>query len=193
MNEAQAKDYLVAAYRAEVEFRHRKFVLDAHTSDNIGQLARFLTDGGSRFGVMFFGLCGNGKTTLVYALQNAINYLERIGAVPSKTGITIIDAKEVVRRSKDDNEFRRMLDSDMIAIEDMGREPRDVLEYGNVLNPVIDLLEYRYNRQLFTIVTTNLKPQQVREHYGDRIADRCNEMFDRIVFQNESYRRVTSY
>ena len=38
------------------------------------------------------------------------------------------------------------------------------------------------------IITTNLTPQQIRGHYGDRIADRLNEMVKKIVFNNCTYR-----
>ena len=78
----------------------------------------------------------------------------------------------------------------MLSIDDLGIEPSEILDYGNILNPVIDLLTQRYNAQLFTIVTTNLTPKQIREHYGERIADRFNEMFDRIVFENSTYRTL---
>ena len=77
----------------------------------------------------------------------------------------------------------------MIAIEDMGREATEVLDYGNVLNPVIDLIEYRYDNQLFTAITTNLTSKQVSEKYGKRIADRFNEMLEVIVFENATYRK----
>lgn len=76
----------------------------------------------------------------------------------------------------------------MLAIDDLGTEPVEVLEYGNRLNPVIDLLYKRYDEQLFTIITTNLTPKEIRERYGERIADRLNEMAFRIVFDNETYR-----
>ena len=62
------------------------------------------------------------------------------------------------------------------------------MDYGNVYTPVIDLLTKRYEEQLFTIITTNLTPQQIREHYDDRIADRLNEMVEKIVFKNGTYR-----
>ena len=76
----------------------------------------------------------------------------------------------------------------MLAIEDMGREPAEILEFGNTASPVIDLLEYRYDNQLFTFITTNLTPAQIREKYGNRIADRFNEMMETIVFKNGTYR-----
>jgi DNA replication protein DnaC len=42
--------------------------------------------------------------------------------------------------------------------------------------------------QLFTIITTNLTPAEIREKYGDRIADRMNEMMVKIIFNNPTYR-----
>ena len=50
------------------------------------------------------------------------------------------------------------------------------------------MLEYRYNSQLFTFITTNLTKSQIREKYGNRIADRFNEMLEVIIFKNETYR-----
>lgn len=90
--------------------------------------------------------------------------------------------------AKDFEAFRNLRNMPMIAIEDMGREPIEVLDYGNVLNPVVDMLEYRYNLQLFTFITTNLTKSQIREKYGNRIADRFNEMLEVIIFKNETYR-----
>ena len=70
----------------------------------------------------------------------------------------------------------------------LAQKPSEVLDYGNVYTPVIDLLTKRYEEQLFTVITTNLTPQKIREHYGDRIADRFNEMVKKIVFSNGTYR-----
>ena len=189
MTKEQAVDVLTAAYQAEVEYRKSEFVLDEQTKANIEHFALFLTNAGSRFGVMFSGVCGNGKTTLVYAFQTLLNYMRDRGLTDENAGISIIDAKEVAYYAKDVKQFRQLKERPMIAIEDMGREPVEVLEYGNVLNPVIDLLEYRYNAQLFTIITTNLVPKEIRERYGNRIADRFNEMFDKVIFANQTYRK----
>lgn len=190
MTEEQAADLLTAAYMAEVEFRHRQFVCDAGTKEHISRLARFLTSESPKFGITFCGLCGNGKTTLLYALQSSINLLNRSGAFGDmKTGLVIVDAKEVAHYAKDYQRFRELKDRAMIAIEDMGREATEVLDFGNVMNPVIDLIEYRYNNQLFTAITTNLTSGQVKEKYGKRIADRFNEMLEKITFSNATYRK----
>lgn len=179
---------MTAAYMAEVECRGREFKADEGATDNIKAVAEFLAqEGRKEFGMMMCGTCGNGKTTMVYALQNLINYLDERGII--RGGLVIIDAKDVAGMTKDKPMFNRNIRGvSMMAVEDMGREPVEVMDYGNVTNPVIDLMEYRYNEQLFTVITTNLSPKQIAEKYGKRLADRFNEMFRKIIFKNGSYR-----
>ena len=55
--------------------------------------------------------------------------------------------------------------------------------------PLIGLITTRYEEQLYTIFTTNITPAQLEEKYGKRIVDRLNEMVEKVVFENESYRR----
>lgn len=190
MTEEQATDLLTASYMAEVEYRRRKYESNAETENNISRLARALTSDNSKFGIMFCGVCGNGKTTLLYALQTAILEIDKYGGFEDKgTGISIVDAKEVAQYARDYKSFRELRNRPMLAIEDMGREPTEMLDYGNVLNPIIDLIEYRYNNQLFTAITTNLTSEQISTKYGRRIADRFNEMLEVIIFKNPSYRK----
>lgn len=185
----QATDILLAAYQAEVEFRHRRFIEDEETKNNIERLAAFLIRDDAKFGVMLCGVPGNGKTTLLYAFQSAMNWMSDAGFFgQERKGIRIVDAKEIAAYARDPNDFHKLRLTEMIGIEDMGREPIEVLDYGNVLNPVIDMLEYRYNLQLFTFITTNLTKSQIREKYGNRIADRFNEMLEVIIFKNDTYR-----
>ena len=185
----QAYDLMRAAYMAEVEFRHKEYKEDEHVVANLRSVADYLTDDGSRFGIMLCGVCGNGKTTMLYAFQNVLNYLiERNLLENTKVGIRIIDAKEILSLGKDDKEFSRIRADEMIGIEDLGKEQTGVMDYGNLLNPVIDLLEYRYNQQLFTFITTNLTPKDIRKKYGNRIADRFNEMLHVVIFGGKTYR-----
>jgi DNA replication protein DnaC len=183
----QAKAMMLAAYQAEVEYRGRTFEPDNLTISNIEKVAMYLTDPKTKFGIMLSGKCGNGKTTMLHAFQSAMNYLSRTKFFDDK-GIRIIDAKDIISYAKDTKRYDPMRSSEMLGIEDMGREPTEIMDYGNILNPVIDLLEYRYSNQLFTVITTNLTPKEVREKYGDRIADRFNEMLCNIVFENNTYR-----
>ena len=189
MTVEQATDILLAAYMAEVESRHRTFVDDGQTRENCRRLASFLTNGNSRFGVMLCGICGNGKTTLLHAFRSAMGWMEEKRPFgEERMTIRVADAKEIVRLAKDVKSFDGLRSIPMLGIEDMGREPVDVLDFGNVLNPVVDLIEYRYDNQLFTFITTNLNGREIRRKYGDRIADRLNEMIEVIIFGDTTYR-----
>ena len=190
MTEEQATDILLASYKAEVAFRHRTFTDKEQTEKYCKRLASLLTAEDGKFGIMLCGICGNGKTTMLYAFQSAMNWLSDIGAFGrERKGIRIVDAKEVAGYTNELKSFGEIRTCPMLGIEDMGREPSEIVDYGNVLNPMIDLLEYRYNMQLFTFITTNLRANEVRAKYGDRIADRFNEMLDVIIFGNTTYRK----
>lgn len=188
----QAYSVLLASYQAEVAYRHCEFIADKHLLASIAKLAKVLTDENSKFGIMFCGTCGNGKTTLVYAFRSALNYLNALHLYDESKNIIILGAKDIAAQSKDYERFRTIRAYDMLAIDDMGREPKEVLDYGNVLSPIIDLLEYRYNEQLFTIITTNLQAEEIRERYKARIADRFNEMLEVIIFEDGSFRTKKS-
>ena len=123
---------------------------------------------------------------MLKAFQQLLNYLHIPKPYNDGTyGIQIVDAKYIAYLCKNNYEsYRKLISVDMLGIDDLGTEPSEVMDYGNV----IDLLTKRYEEQLFTIITTNLTPQQIREHYGDRIADRLNEMVKKIVFNNATYR-----
>lgn len=76
----------------------------------------------------------------------------------------------------------------VLAIDDVGTEPAEVVDYGNVIEPITELLEARYARGLFTLVTTNLTGKELRQRYGVRLVDRMNEMMHVVVFKNGSFR-----
>ena len=92
----------------------------------------------------------------------------------------------------DPKEFSQIQDANMLGIDDLGEEEPALMSYGNRITPVIDLLSYRYCRMLFTMVTTNLTPVQIRSVYGDRIADRFNEMMLILPYRNPSFRTPQS-
>ena len=174
--ESQVIEMLTASVQAEVEYRHRLFEDNPQMREQIAKAARWLINQ-DKFGLLMCGVCGNGKSTLMLAIRSLINFLDMKDAYNESMTVFRIDAREIARLSKDDfAKFEKIRSKKMLAIDDMGLEPAEVMDYGNILNPVVDLLSYRYDEQLFTIVTTNLKPEDIRQKYGDRIADRFNEM-----------------
>ena len=186
-----ARVYLLAAYQAEVERRHRVFERNEHFDAQLNLIANYLTGGSKKFGLMFCGLCGNGKTTWAKALQLLASGLNLKNPINNLYYVfPLWNAKDLAMRSKGNyNDWRNVMRYQLMIVDDLGTEPREVMEFGNVYTPLIDLITTRYEEQLYTIFTTNLTPAQLEEKYGKRIVDRLNEMVEKVVFENESYRR----
>ena len=188
---------LYTGLQAIVAERRRKFDFNDNVRQQIEVIAEWLTGNGSEFGLLLCGGCGTGKTTFAKVIAKIINSLELIvdpnANYIEKYRIRTYQAQElaVICRTNHE-EWKQICNQRMLIIDDLGTEPKEVSEYSNVLYPIIELLQIRYERQLFTIVTTNLTPDQFREKYGDRLADRMNEMMVKEVFKNHSYRTPQS-
>ena len=184
--------YIEAALRVEVEKRGNTFGDSDELQGHIVQIARLFTEPTAKFGILLCGGVGNGKSSMMYALQNLIRSLEipLIGNTTVGTwGMRVESAKFIYNQVKvDSQEYRQIQNANMLGIDDLGEEETTLMNYGNRVTPVIDLISYRYNRMLFTMVTTNLTPAQIRATYGDRIADRFNEMMLILPYKNPSFR-----
>lgn len=157
------------------------------TASAIERIAELMTSDSGKFGIMFCGQCGNGKSTMAKAIGRAVRFLSLKGCYENPNlRILFHSAKGLVTLDKE--ALRHAAHQILLAIEDLGEEPKERLEYGNVSSPVVDVLEYRYDNRLFTVVTTNLTPAQIAEKYGKRISDRFREMFEVIVFTGKSFR-----
>lgn len=180
---------LDAAYQAEVEYRGRKHIEDPHVSQAIRAFAEAVTADDYKCGIILCGLPGNGKTTLLNAFQNVVNLLNSERTFGRSVGIKIVPAREITSSYRDYDKFLATANYELLGIDDLGEEPAEILDYGNTVTPMVELLEKRYDKQLFTVITTNLTPKGLSEKYGQRIRDRFNEMMRVITFDNGSFRR----
>lgn len=188
LTKQQAEELLLVCVQHEVEYRHQTFRLTPLLQSYISRAASFLTEG-KRFGLLVCGVPGNGKTTLMRSVASLINAFDLQNSYGTSLFVRFVSAKDIVRTAKQNyGDFKKLCEAPALAIDDFGEEPVEVLDYGNVLNPVIDLLSIRYDRQLLTLITTNTANDKIRTNYGDRIADRFNEMMQVIIFSNPSYR-----
>lgn len=190
LTESELAESLEASYINEVEYRHRRYVADENMKKRFSEVARVIKSN-DKFGILFCGQCGNGKTTMMYAIRNLFNLLSRSNGIEgeySRKEIVVWDSSKIAMLAKD-GDITQVATTPLLAIDDLGKEPGEIITYGNVVTPMVDLIEQRYKKQLFTIATTNLLPKQIGEKYGARIADRFNEMFHKVVFDNQTYRR----
>lgn len=193
---------LIASYDVEVRLRNRPLILDDETKEHIRIAAEWLADPNGKNGFMMTGLYGNGKTTLMKAMCALINYLYDSACSNDRMQIRIYNAKDIARMAIDKDlrtSYERLFHEELLAIDEVGEEPAEMLVYGMIYTPIRDLLEERYARQKFTIITTNLvqNPEkqlfQIRDHYGERVVDRFREMMKILPFKNESYRAVRTH
>lgn len=193
---ADACNGIYAAMKASVEYRGHTFTLDDATKKHIRQAARWLIDPSGSPGLMLMGLCGNGKTTMAEAIAWLIGFItERENGYANRSSMRLYKAKHIARLCAASEKFKEqygeydeLFKKRMMIIDDLGEEPKEVMVYGMIHTPLIDLICERYDKQLLTIVTTNLDTPELGAKYGDRVTDRLREMMTTIVFENDTYR-----
>lgn len=139
------------------------------------------------------GACGNGKTTTLRAIARLLEHIHTDAngkyAKMAPFSWRFIAATTLAEMCVNDKlTYAGIRNRQLLLIDDVGREPREILDYGNPITPFIDLMQYRYNNHLGTIFTTNLNADQLRERYGNRIGDRMKECCKIVPFLGKSFR-----
>lgn len=168
-----------------------KYILTDEIKGHLERVSQWIADGNDKPWLMFLGGVGNGKTTFAKGLhryfQKTIGNLYTVNGFMPK--IYMVKAKDLHRLCHLDRErFNEVMAADILTIDDLGLEPKEALEFGTVTTPIADLLEYRYDHGLMTIMTTNLDGKLLAEHYGARIYDRFKEMTLLLFFKTKSFR-----
>ena len=159
-------------------------VIDDDLRKNVSNVGRWLK-GELKTSIMFSGKCGNGKTTMVKMLQKAVPMLTQ-----NRYYVSFVSAMDLVDMAQNaERDYRRLKAAQILAIDDVGAEPSVVKRYGNELSPTTDIIYYRYDNRMPTIISTNLRKSDIENVYGERISDRVNGFFTNLVFKQTSYRK----
>ena len=130
-------------------------------------------------GVIFAGKVGCGKTLLMTAYVLLANSMAR-------KQITMYHANELCDYVREQG--IKEIDRKPLFIDELGREPNEVIDFGNVKKPIVELLAKRYERGARTYATTNYKIQSLEEKYGQYIVSRIQEMCNYILIPGDSRR-----
>lgn len=206
----QVYTMLYEACRVEVMYRHREFVASQQYKQHLWDISKWLTSQESSFGLFLCGGAGNGKTTILKALQNLLAFLRSNEGCSTDErdfptrGYIIVSAKELVLLAKAYNNptrenaadvyrYKQVRNIEILAIDDLGTEPKESIHYGDFVTAAMDVLTYRYEEQFCTLASSNLAASEIASYYDERIADRFREMMHIINFGMEtSYRKLST-
>ena len=103
-------DAITAAYKANVQYRHRCYQDDLATQNHIKAAARWLTADNPKFGMLLCGRCGNGKTTLSNAIHDLVSWIYRDDDSASYKYIKQVERLELSMGSLTDKGGQLLLD-----------------------------------------------------------------------------------
>lgn len=183
------QSYMKIAIRKLVEDFGETFKDDTYTNQYIGIVAKWMRTH-TKMGLILRGNVGVGKTTIARAMS-------AVYAICEGKGFRIFDAVELARMARESEPtFREICDFKMLCIDDLGTEPLVVKNYGNDINPIVEILTCRHARRMFTIITTNLAvnaegEDEIYLRYGSRVGDRLEQLCNTIKFDGnqKSYRQ----
>lgn len=187
-NPVESYQFFVMKLTEQLHSRGVKLILHEKNKYVIGQIALWYANdirfkGDLKKSLFIHGGVGTGKSQLLYALKSLIYEAERIKA-------EIIHAVDLQKfYSEKDDSIHILKERKFVMIDDLGTESVEVKNYGNSSEPFNDLFDSRYRNSLHTIVTTNLRPSEIGEKYGERILDRFRETMNDIVLDFESFRK----
>lgn len=138
------------------------------------------------YGIYFYGPAGSGKTHLSFAILNEINqkteyyafaifvpeFIQKIRDYYSSGDIEINPINEIARIQ-------------ILLVDDLGAE-----RYTEwVQEQIVQLLDYRYRNKLSTIITSNLKLNNLKEKIGERIYSRVVGLSKPVLVVSDDKRR----
>lgn len=136
--------------------------------------------------LLLLGSVGVGKT---YQCYGALREMAITGVVAQWTVVTAADlyARLQPRFGVDsETEFERHAKAPVLFVDDLGAGGK-ISEHTENVN--FRLINYRYDHQLPTLITSNLHPKELSARMGERVASRLIEMCDRINMTGPDRRR----
>ena len=150
--------------------------------EHLSTVAKWMC-GQGRCGLLLYGGYGLGKTTTLRAIHYTVRFLSDGGHVLHHT------AKQVLSMPEEDAKSLRR-SGNIVMVDELGREQNERKDYGNVSEPVIELIRFREDRGLPTVLASNLLEQEFVSKYDPYIHDRLFGSFSRIFFEGQSHRKL---
>lgn len=134
-------------------------------------------------GLLINGTCGTGKTHLAVAILHAILDKGYPGLF-----VTVPDLLAEIRKSyntdHDSDKIKKIMAAKFLVLDDLGAEKTT----DWVQEQLYMIINYRYEYELPTIITSNLDIGQLAQKVGERTTSRLLEMCTGVKLNGEDYR-----
>lgn len=162
--------------------------------DNIGvvhSLCHYFSEdaaftGSLKKGLLVFGGVGTGKSTLMNFFRfNALQSYRVVSARKIENEYSEL-GEEVLAHYSEDRPMAVNADPYghqklSLCIDDMGTETEGK-HYGKDRNVIAEIIQNRYDANLYTHLTSNTSADEIGKLYGQRVRDRLREMCNVIEF-----------
>lgn len=173
---------------AACEFRN--YEINEHNSEMAEACKRYVKEFSEETtqGILLQGTVGMGKTHLAIAMGKNLAHKGFWSQWVNFARICIEVKHTWGSKEKFEETVKRPLYSPMLILDDLGAEKIDKTDQGWVSELVYDVIQYRYENMLPTIITTNLNLDALGARYTPRTASRLAEMCLPIWASGYDYR-----
>jgi len=194
------------------ELNGKDFIQTAETLENIKAIMLYflkdeeffncknvscLTKPSFEKGLLIIGSYGNGKTSVMTAIEKTLKGIKGYNFKSYNTKEVVKMYESITVESElTKRDFDNKMNYGIKMFDDLKAE-RDASNFGKV-NLLSEILEIRYKNKKITYATMNFKQgfegdiekavDEIAEKYGDRLYDRVYEMFNIIEFKGKSFR-----
>lgn len=146
-----------------------------------------------RYGVigpslLLLGPVGVGKTYAAYGLVQWLLDHDLFRDIRVTTAVELYAALRPRPNVDAEEVFETYAHADLLFVDDLGTGK--VTEWVEEIN--YRLIDYRYNRELTTIFTSNVPPKELVERLGDRATSRLSQMCDQVILKGQDRRRAVA-
>lgn len=161
-------------------FEPVKYQIFTHLKPVINEFYYYMT--GQKYNINSgIGLTGNKGTGKTLAILTFLNLMVKTGAINAYNHINARTFHQIEETKK--------YEKGVLFIEEFGKNPIIVKNYGTEEQPIVNLLMKRYETMEITFVDSNLNSKSLAEIYGQLLNDRFKQMINFIEVKGESLRQ----